>query len=175
MSSSYEDAKPNAAQRYTTNRNGTNPTASCILAMERPNVQVRAMKQDLIKDSSEVIKNIGVIRYLQKEFYQNGCVNLFGIDLTSCIKTKYPFVYRINDGTSSNIILQSVCQQRGWVQYKEPMLGPIDRHIHDAEEWNLWWSYNFYQGRPFRPLKCWQFTNHNAKAFQFCSKSYLSR
>jgi len=100
----------------------------------------------------------------------------YSLDLIDTVRTNYPFIYRINDGVSNNTILQTVCEERGWVEFKDPVkLNQREREVHDDVGWNMWWSYNFYQSSPYRTLKMWQYTNHNPRAFQFCNKSYLTR
>jgi len=94
----------------------------------------------------------------------------------------FPFVYRLNDGFSTNNILQQVCSDRGWKEYEDysnvdkrlasiyKLERPRDRH------WNIWWrcvplfSFTIL---PVHSIHAWQYLNHCPKIFQFSNKNTL--
>ncbi len=95
-----------------------------------------------------------------KKLFINLLYNEKGFNLFDTIRTNSPFVFRINSGMSNNVILQSVCEERGWQEFKdtpkektELNYYKVEREIYEDANWNLWWSYKFFQSSPYRTLK----------------------
>lgn len=154
------------------------PTQSNPLLPKAP-ASVNNLKNPLKSESGRSPNVLTILNTLHPDLFIP--YRQMGWNLFDTIRTNFPFIYRINDGASNNFVLQRVCEERGWQEFKDQVpkvkasRSRIERELYENTNWNLWWSYNFYSGSPYRTLKCWQYTNHNPRAFQFCSKSYLTR
>jgi len=167
------------------NSKPTSAMSPLELLIDKAKLLNRTRARHNLYDSQDFTKPTAVMRYLHDESFLSSHPyasihnQIFGLDLIDSVRTNFPFIYRINDGVSNNTVLQAVCQERGWQEFSSETpeykaLGPKDQEYYEDTNWNLWWAYRFYVGRPYRSLKCWQFTNHNPRTFQICSKIYLS-